>query len=124
MNPHRTSAPRRNVAGVAVLGAIALAACGDDRDAKVQSHRQAITFTANDTSLTVPPEVPAGFVDIKLASDPAGTIGHHVFIARLNDGVVLDEALESDDGFFTMMTVEGGNGTIAAGMVTPVSVGS
>ncbi len=37
-------------------------------------------------------------------------------IARLNDGVTLDEVMAAgDEAFTTMMTVKGGNGTIAAG---------
>ncbi len=48
-------------------------------------------------------------------SDAAG-VGHHLVIARLNDGVTLDEAMAAgDEAFTTMMTVKGGNGTIAAG---------
>jgi hypothetical protein len=104
------------IAGLALLGLITLTACNDDDDtAHALSDRPSVTFTATDTDLTVPAEVPAGFVDIELETAP-GDVGHHLVIARLNDGVTLDEALAAgDEAFFTMMTIKGGNGTIAAG---------
>ena len=46
----------------------------------------------------------------------ADNVGHHLVIARLNDGVTLDDVLAADDSAFTELTsVKGGNGTIAAG---------
>ena len=77
-----------------------------------------MTFIATDTTLTAPSEVPSGFVDVHIHS--TGAIGHHLLFARLNDGVTLDELLAADDvegsdAFFTMLTVHGGNGTVAAG---------
>ena len=97
------------------VGLAALAwACGDDASAQY-SGRPSVTFTATDTTVTAPTEVPSGFVDVHIHS--TGTIGHHLFFARLNDGVTLDEFLADEDpnAFFTKLTVHGGNGTVAAG---------
>ena len=117
MNTIRSNSPRRGVVvtGVALLGLFALSACNEDDEAHALSDRPAVTFTATDTSLIVPAEVPGGFVDIALETEP-GAVGHHLVIARLNDGVTLDDALAGgDEAFFTKMTIKGGNGTIAAG---------
>jgi hypothetical protein len=114
----RTGGSRRDivVSGLVVLGLLALNACDDDDGAAAAvAVRPSVTFTATDTALEVPDEVPAGFVDIELETAP-GDVGHHLVIARLNDGVTLEEALAGgDEAFFTMMTIKGGNGTIAAG---------
>jgi hypothetical protein len=92
---------------------------------RVEAHddegRPHITIEASAQGLAVPAEVPGGLVDITIeteADEAAGAtnIGHHLLIARLDDGVTLDEALAAgDDAFTTMMNVKGGNGTIAAG---------
>ena len=73
-----------------------------------------MTFTADDTSIDAPAEVPSGLVDITLKTT-AGEVGHHIFVARLDDSVTFEQAMADDDSFFTMMTIKGGNGTIAAG---------
>ena len=104
------------LAGLAVLGGLAMTGCTDDDDAVAASDRPAVTFTATEDSLTVPAEVPGGLVDIHLETEVGGDDGHHLVIARLNDGVTLDEVLAGgDEAFFTMMTIKGGNGTIAGG---------
>jgi hypothetical protein len=97
---------------------VTAAACGDDYKPAATSDRPTVTFTATDTTLTAPKEVPAGFVDVQINS--IGTIGHHLFFARLNDGVTLEQVQAADeqggsDAFFAMMTVHGGNGTVAPG---------
>ena len=104
-----------------------------------EHERPHVTITATADGLTVPSRVPGGLVDITLetkpgdpmetagighhvarvrlndASESAG-VGHHLVIARLNDGVTLDDVMAAgDEAFTTMMTVKGGNGTIAAG---------
>ena len=73
-----------------------------------------MTFTADDTSIDAPAEVPSGLVDITLKTAP-GEVGHHIFVARLDDNVTFEEAMDDDDSFFTSMTIKGGNGTIVAG---------
>ena len=104
------------LAGLAVLGGLAMTGCTDDDDAVAASDRPEVTFTATEDSLTVPAEVPSGLVDIHLETEVGGDDGHHLVIARLNDGVTLDEVLAGgDEAFFTMMTIKGGNGTIAGG---------
>ena len=73
-----------------------------------------MTFTADDTSIDAPTEVPSGLVDITLETEP-GEVGHHIFVARLDDNITFQEAMDDDDAFFTSLTIKGGNGTIAAG---------
>ena len=93
----------------------ALAACGgDESEAADDPDRPAVTFTADDTSIDAPDEVPSGLVDITLETAP-GELGHHIFVARLDDGVSFQEAMDDDDSFFTSMTIKGGNGTVPAG---------
>jgi uncharacterized cupredoxin-like copper-binding protein len=104
---------------VASVGLVALAtACADNGTSAPVGDRPSVTFTANDTTLTAPAEVPSGFVDVHIHS--TGTIGHHLLFARLNDGVTFDEfqaadSEEGSDAFFTMLTIHGGNGTVAPG---------
>jgi hypothetical protein len=100
--------------GVVLLGASVLAACGSDDAANDPSDRPVVTFSADDTSLRGPAVVPSGFVDIRLETDP-GSVDHHMFIARLHDGVTFDDAMSDDESFFTKMTLKGGNGIIASG---------
>lgn len=63
-----------------------------------------------------PEVVPSGLVDITLRTAP-GELGHHIVVARLDDGVTFEDAVVNgdDDAFVTQMTIKGGNGTIAAG---------
>ena len=85
-------------------------------DGGAERDRPVVTFTATDTTLTVPDEVPSGFVDIDLQTEPGEVDVHHIFVARLDDGVTVDEILNGDDdAFFTKLTLKGGNGSIAAG---------
>ena len=107
---------RRHVLAAGALAALVpLAACGDDdHTVDAGSDRPQVTFTADDTSIDAPAEVPSGLVDITLETAP-GEVGHHIFVARLNDGVTFQEAMDDDESFFTSMTIKGGNGTIAAG---------
>ena len=106
---------RHAAAGLALLAAAPLAACGDDDNtADAGSRRPQVTFTADDTSIDAPAEIPSGLVDVTLKTAP-GEVGHHIFVARLDDNVTFEEAMDDDDSFFTSMTIKGGNGTIAAG---------
>ena len=102
--------------GLALSALWALAGCGDDDSAAAEPDRPQVTFTADDTSIEAPDEVPSGLVDITLETKP-GQLGHHIFVARLNDGVTFEDAVINgdDDAFFTQMTIRGGNGTVAAG---------
>jgi hypothetical protein len=118
MNPFRRNAPRRRLlgAGLALLALWALAGCdGDDNTAVAGSDRPQVTFTADDASIETPALVPSGLVDVTLQTKP-GKLGHHIFVARLNDGVKFQDVVDGDDdAFFTKMMIKGGNGTIAAG---------
>lgn len=113
--PHRW---RTVVAALAAAGAVF---AGAYHAAAGEYGRPQITISASAQGLAVPSEVPGGLVDITLeteADEAAGAenVGHHLVIARLNDGVTLEEAMAAGDAAFTtMMTVKGGNGTIAAG---------
>lgn len=94
---------------VPLAGHVSSAAPTDD------APRPSVTFTADDTSIDAPAEVPSGLVDITLETTTGEVAGHHIFVARLNDGVTFEQAMADDESFFTMMTIKGGNGTIAAG---------
>jgi hypothetical protein len=101
--------------GAPALTIVALAACGDDdHSASAESDRPQVTFTATDDAVAAPAQVPSGLVDITLDT-ARGELGHHIFVARLDDGVTFDEAMEDDEAFFTKLTIKGGNGTIASG---------
>ena len=92
----------------------ALAACGDESQA-ADPDRPQVTITADDDSIDAPDEVPSGLVDVTLET-AAGELGHHIFVARLENGITLQQLLDDEgDLFFTSLTVKGGNGTIAAG---------
>jgi hypothetical protein len=93
----------------------ALSGPGVDADAAI---RPEVTFAAGGAAIEVPGEVPSGFVDVRVeALDGEG--GAHFLLARINDGVTdeqIDAAMASPgDEFFTLVDVVGGNGTIAAG---------
>ncbi len=115
MHARSTNAPvRALVALAAMVAAGGLAACGDESAASDEPDRPMVTFTADDTSIEAPDEVPSGLVDLRLET-VAGELGHHIFVARLHDGVTFQEAMDDDASFFTSMTIKGGNGTIASG---------
>jgi hypothetical protein len=100
--------------GLAVTALGGLAGCGDEHEARADSDRPQATFTADDSSISAPPELPSGLVDITLETAP-GTVGHHIFVARLDDGVTFEQAMADDESFFTSMTLKGGNGQIPSG---------
>ena len=106
------------LAALAASGAVVAGAYRVDAHDYERPH---ITIAASAQGLAVPSEVPGGLVDITLeteADEAAGAdnVGHHLVIARLNDGVTLEDVLAADDSAFTeLMSVKGGNGTIAAG---------
>jgi hypothetical protein len=125
MRPLRQNAPRRRLlgAGLALLALWALAGCDRDDAAAAETDRPQVTFTADDTSIDAPADVPSGLVDITLRTE-SGKLGHHIFVARLEDGVSFEDAVVDgdDDAFFTKMTIKGGNGTIAAGKTAQVTL--
>jgi uncharacterized cupredoxin-like copper-binding protein len=102
------------VSAAAMASLAGLAACGSDDHAAAQPDRPHITFHADDTSVTAPERVPGGLVDITLDTS-AGEQVHHIFVARLNDGVGFEEAMADDQSFFTKMAIKGGNGVVEAG---------
>ena len=116
--PPKRRRRRTLLAAMAAAGAVVAGAYHADAHEHERPH---VTITATADGLMVPSRVPGGLVDITLetkaddASDAAG-VGHHLVIARLDEDVTLDEAMAAgDEAFTTMMTVKGGNGTIAAG---------
>jgi hypothetical protein len=131
----RRSRPSR--IGAAAIAATALLALGCDNDAgdddagdaapivepgdHAHATRPAVTFVTGDTTIDGPAEVPAGFVDVHIdAGDP---VGNHLLIVRLNDGVTLEHVSTApDDQFFDLLTVVGGNGEIAAGEGTDLTL--
>jgi hypothetical protein len=118
------------------LALLVAAACGDgddddagtlsgpaeDADAAV---RPEVTFAAGGATIEVPGEVPSGFVDLRVKA-LEGEGGAHFLFARVNDGVSDDQlqaAIASPgDEFFELVNVVGGNGTIAAGDQTLMSL--
>jgi hypothetical protein len=80
--------------------------------------RPEVTFAAGGENIEVPDSVPSGFVDIRVKG-LEGNGGAHFLLARINDGVTdeqLDAAIASaGEEFFGLVDVVGGNGTIAAG---------
>ena len=117
--PPRSRRRRRHVlaALVATGAAVATSSAADAHDSEDEG-RPHVTFVATADGITVPAEVPGGLVDITLETEGAAAdeVGHHLVIARLDDGISLDEFLAAgDEAFFTMIEVKGGNGTIAAG---------
>lgn len=117
--PPRSRRRRRHVlAALVATGAVIATTGAVDAHDSDDEGRPHVTFVATPDGLTVPAEVPGGLVDITLETeaDPVDGVGHHLVIARLDDGVTLDEFLAAgDEAFFTMIEVKGGNGTIAAG---------
>jgi hypothetical protein len=110
--------------------ALAAAGCGDDTDDGTAAAaptpsagglgadlaaRPAVTFSAADNVLDLPSEVPAGLVDVRLESEP-GQIGHHLAVARLNEGVTYDDITGLDEESIAKLTIVGGNGTVAPGV--------
>ena len=101
------------------IGLLALAAACKQGDAPPRSgERPQVTFMADDNAVSAPHEVPSGLVDVHIHT--TGSNGHHLFFARLNDGVTLADVLADQgegaaDPFFTKMALFGGNGTVAPG---------
>jgi hypothetical protein len=114
--PRRTLLARRlPTGGLCAAALVSLAAPVGRAAPSDEAPRPSVVFTADDTSIDAPAEVPSGLVDITLETTAGDVEGHHIFIARLHDGVTFEQAMAADDSFFTMMTIKGGNGTIAAG---------
>ena len=111
-NPQRR---RLLTGGLSVAALVPLAAHVGSAAPPDDAPRPSVVFSADDTSIDAPAEVPSGLVDITLETTTGDVEGHHIFVARLDDGVTFEQAMADDDSFFTMMTIKGGNGTIAAG---------
>jgi hypothetical protein len=85
-------------------------------DAARTSARPSITVRVNDSRITSPPRMPAGYVDIHIAT--SGKVHHHLAFWHLNPGVTLKlftGALDSPKGPFKLGTAIGGNGPMLAG---------
>jgi uncharacterized cupredoxin-like copper-binding protein len=117
MNRTRTFA----AGGIALVAVAGLTGCGADDRAAAQPDRPHVTFHADDTTITAPERVPSGLVDITLDTAD-GELGHHIFVARLDDGVSFEEAMADEESFFTKMTIKGGNGIVAAGSTVEMTM--
>src|SRR5262245_33423768 len=95
--PPRSSRRHRHVLAALVAAGAVLATTTDAVDARVSvdDDRPHVTFVATPEGLIVPAEVPGGLVDITLETEaePGSSVGHHLVIARLDDGVTLDAFL-------------------------------
>jgi hypothetical protein len=131
-----TRARLAHLAGALLAVGLLAAACnGNDGDAgsdpiaapgDVESAvRPEVRFAAGGATIEVPDTVPSGFVDIRVEG-LEGEGGAHFLFARINDGVTdeqLDAAIASaGNEFFGLVDVVGGNGTIAAGDQTLLSL--
>ena len=104
-----------------VLASSVVSGCGADgsdaQGALVASppdpKRPEVVFAAGADTLDIPDEVPAGFVDVRIRALPDGPA--HLLIARLDGGVTYEEfeAAPPDATGLELVTVTGGNGTIA-----------
>lgn len=83
-----------------------------------------ITIKAHDFSFEGLSQLEAGLVTLRLTND--GQEAHHAQLARLNDGVTVDQLLatlqEDEIAAFGLMTFTGGPGAIDPGQVTEVTV--
>jgi hypothetical protein len=98
-------------------GSDPVTAPGGDTETEAPA-RPEVSFAAGGETIEVPDTVPSGFVDIRVKG-LEGNGGAHFLLARINDGVTdeqLDAAIASaGEEFFGLVDVVGGNGTIAAG---------
>lgn len=101
-----------------MAGVLLVATGCDDDDAGAGSNaseRPEVTFAAGGHVLEIPPQVPSGFVDIRIEALESGPA--HLLIGQLVDGMSFDEfeALPEDERGSVPFTFSGGNGTIAPG---------
>ncbi|MBE7555936.1 MAG: hypothetical protein HS126_33195 [Anaerolineales bacterium] len=107
--------------------AIALSACGAAIASTPAGSGAAIpeiTIKAFDYSFAVPDQLEAGLVKINLVND--GQELHHAQIARLNEGITLEQfqtALQQDpEAAFPLITFVGGPGVVDPGRQAQVTV--
>ena len=80
------------------------------------SARPSITIRVDDSRITSPAQMPAGFVDIHIVT--SGKVHHHLAFWHLNPGVTVKHftrALRSPKGPFDLGMAIGGNGPMLAG---------
>lgn len=127
MPPSPASGALATLAALAALTTVA-AACGEDdatSDAAAASpaspagaaerERPEVVFAAGGPTMELPDEVPSGLVDLRIQATDDGQA--HLLIGRLDDGVTYEafETAPPDATGLEMVTVVGGNGTIAPG---------
>ncbi len=113
---------------IGILLAAMLMACAPQATATPESHNHAsipeVSITAQDLSFAVPPQVQAGLVTIKFQNQGKGN--HHAQLARLNDGVTLEQLQgaiqQSPNALFGMVSMEGGPGVTPPGRGLEVMV--
>ena len=88
--PQRRRTWRLLLAAMAAAGGVVASAYHGQAH---EGERPRFTITATDDALTVPDEVPGGLVDITIDTEPSvddsNAVGHHLLIARLDEGVTL-----------------------------------
>jgi hypothetical protein len=102
------------IAAVAVVAASN--AIPTDSLAAHVSARPSITVRVDDRRISLPPQMPAGFVDIHIVT--SGKVHHHLAFWHLNPGVTVQRftrAVQSPKGPFDLGTAIGGNGPMLAG---------
>jgi hypothetical protein len=83
--------------------------------------RPSVTFSASPDGLTLPADIPAGLVDIRLEAAPGDT-PHNIAVARLDEGVTYDQLTGLDPATLELITLVGGNTTVEPGGTADVTL--
>lgn len=122
---------QRKTVFLAALLVLLLAGCapvspqaGAAAPAAPESAIPAVTIRTKDYSFEGPDELPAGLLSVTIVND--GPQPHHIQLARLNDGVTLDDlnaALQqSPEAALPLVSLEGGPGVVPAQGVQTVTM--
>jgi uncharacterized cupredoxin-like copper-binding protein len=107
-----------------VASVLALAACGLPAPAAIVSTVPEITIHAVDFSYNAPTQIQSGLVSLTLVND--GKEAHQAQLARLNDGVTMDQLMaalqQGPDKALSLVTLAGGPNAIEPGQHQTVTV--
>lgn len=109
----------RRATGLAVAAVLGLTACSGNEpvEADADALPSSITIEAHDYRFDVPAQVAAGAVEVTLTN--AGEEPHHAQIARLNDGVTMDDVTaalaEGEAALMPLITFVGGPAPVDPG---------
>ena len=98
MHARSTNAPARALVALATMVAAGgLAACGDESAASDEPDRPMVTFTADDTSIEAPDEVPSGLVDLRLETVARRARSPHLRGPAATTASRSQQAMDDDD---------------------------